>query len=403
MIVSRFLLWAREAAPGHRAEAVSALARAYLHSDLSAEDRAQARVALTAMLDDHALPVRRSLAEALASSADAPRHIIVALASDVGEIACMVLNRSPVLTDGDLVDCAALGDEAQQCAIAARPWLSAAVSAALAEVATPPVLTALSRNPGAEIAPLSLARMVERHGSDGLLREALLVRPDLPVETAQAIAGAIAADLGRFVTGCGWLTCERSGRVTREARDRTAIALSAGADDDGAARLVDQIRRSGQLTPTLVLRAILSGSLPLAEAALSRLSGVASRRVSAILHDGRSRAFRALYRRARLPDVLLPAFEAAVSAYRDVGREEGAGGRHPSLSRRMVERALTACETLPEEEAGRLVALLRRFEAEAALDEARAVAGGLADQAALAYVLEHAPAALIQDGSRRAA
>lgn len=35
MIIRRFLLWAREAPPGHRAEAVTALANAYLHSDLS--------------------------------------------------------------------------------------------------------------------------------------------------------------------------------------------------------------------------------------------------------------------------------------------------------------------------------------------------------------------------------
>ena len=51
-------------------------------------------------------------------------------------------------------------------------------------------------------------------------------------------------------------------------------------------------------------------------------------------------------------------------------------------------------QELPEDEAGRLVALLRRFEVEAARDEARLVAGDLADQAALAIVLEYDPDAL---------
>jgi hypothetical protein len=60
----------------------------------------------------------------------------------------------------------------------------------------------------------------------------------------------------------------------------------------------------------------------------------------------------------------------------------------------MIERVLSACDALPAEEAGKLMALLRRFEAEAARDEARLVAEALADEAALEAVLEHAPEAL---------
>ncbi len=391
MIVSRFLLWARGAAPGDRAEAVSALGRAYLYSDLSPEDRQQAAIALTAMLDDTSPVVRRALAESLGSSPDAPRHIIVALSGDQIDVAELVLARSPVLADCDLVDSAAMGDERLQRAIASRPWLSSVVSAAIAEIGTAPALVTLARNEAAEIADFSLARMVERHGSHGPLREALLARPDLPIETAQSIAVALAGSLGSFATGCGWMSAERSERIVRDARERITITLSAGADVDNVSRLAAHLRRSGQLTPGLILRAILSRSLPLAEAALSELSGVPKRRVSATFRDGRGGAFRALFSRAGLPETLRPAFEAALTAYREAPSGEGAGG---ALSRRMIARALSACETLPPDEAGRLMALLHRFEAEAARDEARLVADGLADRAALAFVLTHAPEAL---------
>ena len=69
----------------------------------------------------------------------------------------------------------------------------------------------------------------------------------------------------------------------------------------------------------------------------------------------------------------------------------GADADGAQLSRLMIERVLTACRDLSPEEAGKLMALLRRFEAEAARDEARHIAGALADEAALAVVLEHAP------------
>ena len=98
-IVRRFLSWAQRADAGGRAEAASALARAYLYSDLGAALRREAAIGMTSLLDDHSALVRRALAEALAGASDAPHHIVLALASDQSEISSVVLARSPVLTE----------------------------------------------------------------------------------------------------------------------------------------------------------------------------------------------------------------------------------------------------------------------------------------------------------------
>lgn len=390
MIVRQFLLWARTAPPGDRAEAVGALARAYLYSDLRPEERREAETALTAMLDDPSPLVRRAMAEAFANATEAPRHLIVALASDQSDIAALILSRSPVLTDADLIDAAALGDEAVQTAIALRVRVSAAVSAALAEIAGADALLTLVRNADAEIAEVSLARLVERHGSDAALREALSARPDLPVVFRQALAVLVAGSLSVFVRQCGWLSAERIERVSREAREKTTIALSAEAESESVGRLVAHLRRTGQLTPALMLRALLSRGFAFIEAALADLSGLPVARVAALLKDRRGRSFRPLYRRAGLPASLLPAFEAALLALRDHARDEPSqGGRH--LSRPIIERVLAACEELPSDECAKLLALLRRYEVEAARDEARATAASLADDAALAAVMTHMP------------
>ena len=193
MIIRQFLLWARTATPGQRAEAVGALARAYLYSDLSPDDRWEAETAMTALLDDPSPLVRHALAEAFANASEAPRHLVVALANDQNDIAALVLSRSPVLSDADLVDCAALGDELIQTAVALRPRLSISVSAALAEIAAPGALAALAGNDGAVIADASLARMVARHGAHRELRGALLARPDLPLAIRQSIAAKTCA------------------------------------------------------------------------------------------------------------------------------------------------------------------------------------------------------------------
>ena len=67
MIVRQFLHWVRAAKPGERAEATSALARAYLYSDLSPDDLAAAEGAMVMLLDDPSPLVRRAMSEVFAS------------------------------------------------------------------------------------------------------------------------------------------------------------------------------------------------------------------------------------------------------------------------------------------------------------------------------------------------
>src|SRR5438132_9667055 len=110
MIVRQFLQWLRSAPAGERADATSALARAYLHSDLSPDDRAATEGALIMVLDDPSPLVRAALARALAFSEDAPLVVILGLAGDQAEVAGWVLQHSPLMVDGDLVDAAAAGD-----------------------------------------------------------------------------------------------------------------------------------------------------------------------------------------------------------------------------------------------------------------------------------------------------
>ena len=157
-IVRRFLAWAQSADAEARAEATSALARAYLHSDLAAPARAEAVLAMTAMAGDPSVLVRKALAEALCYCGDAPRPLILALAADEPDVAAAVIQRSPVLTEADLVDCAANGDFVAQTALARRPSLPPGPIAALVESGGPDAVLALIANPGIDLPAKSLSR-----------------------------------------------------------------------------------------------------------------------------------------------------------------------------------------------------------------------------------------------------
>jgi uncharacterized protein (DUF2336 family) len=380
MLVRKFMLWVGQVSAAERAEGAGALARAYLYADFTESEKRDAEIALFSLLDDPSPIVRKSIAEAFASAGDAPHAIVLALANDQSAISSVVLGRSPLLSDAELIDCAAIGDAFAQAAIALRPRLSMSVSAALAEVGSREALIALAVNPGADLADFSLRRMIERFGADGEVREALLSRPGMPPVLRSALVGATAQALSAFVTSCAWLSPERAERVTREARESANIMISAESARDsdyaGACELVAYLRRSGQLTAGLILRSLLSGHTTLFEAALCELSGMPARRVAGFIGAFRGAGFAALYNRAGLPAGLLPAFRAAIEAQREFGFVSESC-HTAALSRTIIERVLTACEDTNQGELDSLLALLRRFEAEALREEARVLARDL--------------------------
>src|SRR5262249_13230870 len=191
MIVRQFLQWHRTAPAGVRADATSALARAYLYSDLSPDDRAAAEGAMLMLLDDPSPLVRRALAEVLAATDQAPPAVVLGLAEDQPEVAAPVLERSPLLCDADLVDAVATARPELQAVIAQRARLPQSVSAAIAEIGGAEACLVLIENADAAIAPFSLDRIVERHGHLGAIREAMLDRPDLPAPTRQRLVAKL--------------------------------------------------------------------------------------------------------------------------------------------------------------------------------------------------------------------
>ena len=384
MIVRQFINWIKTAPAGERAEATRSLARAWLISDLSADDRAAAEGALLMLLDDTSPLVRQAMAEVFARSADAPAAIVQALSLDQPSVALPVLEHSPLLIDADLVDIVATGNCETQCAIARRIRLPASVCAAVAEVGSAAAALELIENAYAELAPFSWDRIVERHGHLAAIRESMLVLEDLPAATRAALVAKLSETLAQFVVARNWLSADRAGRVASEARDRSTMQIAACSRGDDMRGLVQHLRLTGQLTAGLILRALLSGNLELFDAALAELSGLPKGRVSALLHDRGAAGLHALLKRAGLPESTFAAFHVALEACHE-GGFVGTVGEAVRLRRRMVERVLTHCET-DRGATEPLMILLRRFATESAREEARLFCDELAAEEPVAPV-----------------
>ena len=370
MDVGEFLRWIETAPAARRAEAAHALARDYLYVEVDAETRNAMEVALTVLLDDPATDVRLALADSLGSSDSAPRHIIVALAADDAEVASLVLARSPLFIDAELIDIAGVAACPLQVAIARRPVVSTGVAAAIAEVGDPPACLALAENPGDEIARISFRRMAERLGGDAAVRDALLMRADLPVEVRQQLVRAVGDRLSEFVSGKAWLTPTRATTVTREACDRATVSIAAETATEELEALVEHLRVTGQLTTALLLRTVCAGNIPFFETALSVLSKAPLLRIVSLVRGGRMSGLRAAYSRAALPLTAFDAFVAAIETWRQVAVDGEIADRY-RFTRQTVDAVLARYSHITDGEMNELTAMLRRFAADQAREAAR--------------------------------
>ncbi len=321
VIVEAFLRWAETAKAGDRARAASALGRAYLQSEMAAEERAAAEMAMTFLLDDPSPKVRLALAEAISWSPEAPRAVILSLAADQPEIACHAVTCSPLLSDADLVDLAASGSDITRMLIAARGTISRPVSAALAEIGEEEAVLCLLENGGAAIASYSLKRIAERLGHRCEIRNLLLERGDLAADARQLLTQHVSAALVGLPLALATIDPGRLHRISREANETAIVSIAGEITPREISDLVEHLRVSGHLTPSCLIHALCSGKVEFFAAAIVNLTGCEERRVRSILATGRMHAVRALYETAGLSREISTILVEATLLWRDASKD----------------------------------------------------------------------------------
>ena len=379
MIIQSFLRWAETAKTSDRARAANALGRAWLGSEMSADEREAALMAMTWLLDDPSPKVRLALADSIADAPDVPRALILPLAQDQPEIACQIIARSPVLSDVDLVDLAGRGDEVTRVLIASRFIVSLPVCAAIAEIGGEAEIEAMLGNPGALVGRQSLRRIAERHAHCAAIREMLIAREELPGDARHMLALGVSDVIADCEFVQAIIGARRLDHIKREACEGATVVLAGSAPPEDIADLVEHLRRDGRLTPSFLMQALCMGKLDFFAAAIVNLSGLAERRVRAIISDGRFHATRALYESAGLSRDVSEIFVEATLLWRGAarGHEQGI---FTSLTSRLVSRFRRSAKA--DNVASELVDMVEKLQIAEHRRSARAYASFLALEAA---------------------
>jgi uncharacterized protein (DUF2336 family) len=378
MVIRHFLKWVNHARVAERAAAANALARAYLDRELDFEDRCEAEAALTLLLDDPSEKVRLAMAEPFSLSAHAPVQIIAALAQDQKEVAALVLVRSPLLTDMDLIDRVAAGDCEIQRFVAMRGQVSMAVSAAIAEVGEAEACLELLENAGAQIAALSFRRIVERHGHVANLREALIADARLPSDCRHMLLVKLGEALKSAPLVMALMGERRAERIMQAACLKASVTLIESTPQTEYMALVEHLRLRGDLTAGFMIRTVANGKIDFFGTALVALSERDERRVGSLLAAGRDVAISALLRAAGLADATHGVILCALKIWREVANGRRVAGAQEVTWLMLKEIGATPGQAGPDACHVDLAKLLKSIHIDALRDNARSHALAIA-------------------------
>jgi uncharacterized protein (DUF2336 family) len=329
----------KDPVPETRIEVARKVSAEIDQTNLSESERALALEILRAMAADAETRVRQAIAETLKNSAHLPHDIAVSLAHDDERVSLPILRESPMLSDADLIAVLTEGHGAKQLAVAARPAIGEEVSAAVIATGNPAAASVLFNNEGAKINEASFSDALDRYKDFDTVKGGMVARKILPATIAERLVSMVSDKLKLELISRHAVAPELAGDVLAAAREQATLSILPGQTRERAA-LVRQLKASGRLTASLILRALCVGDMPFVEEALGQLGGLPAAKAALLIHDAGPMGLKAMYKRAGLPAQYFPAFRVGVDVFRDTELDAGPGAQ-ARFEQRLVERILT--------------------------------------------------------------
>ena len=317
------------------------IAGQYGAKSLNEEERLIAEDIFRILVKDVEVRVRQSLSAHLKTSSLVPRDVALSLARDIEAVALPVLKVSEVLTDEDLISIVRSQGEAKQSAIAQRPKVSSQLSDALVDTGNEEAVARLVRNTGADISEAAYGRVMDNYEGSDAVTQSLVRRSDLPPTVSERVVAAISDALHGYLVSKQEVSPDVASDLVLQVRERAIMGLlDFGSSEDELDHLIDQLHHKGELTPSLMLRALCVGDLNFFERSLAKLTKLPLGNVRLLIHDKGRLGLESLYMRARLPKSLFPAFRAAIALAIETDYDGGNNDRERYVER-MLERVLT--------------------------------------------------------------
>ena len=254
---------------------------------LSPEARAMAYDILHAIIRDIEMATRQEISRRLAERNDAPPELIRFLANDTIEVAFPVLVKSGALDDADLIEIIRMRTTAHSLAIAARPSVSPSVTDALVRTDAEDVIVAVLKNPGSEVAPGTMVRLVEKSRQSRAIREPIIMRREMNPELALRMFLWVSSALRDHILHnfnfdrnavnqlCDQIMMDEIERFAHESMHKGELSKKISA----------LIKNKGKLTPEMLILALRDGDVNTFVTLCERMTELKPHMIDRLLFD----------------------------------------------------------------------------------------------------------------------
>lgn len=252
---------------------------------LSDRERALMRDILAKLVSEIETEVRRSLAERLAQSDDAPADLVSLLAHDEIAVARPILLNSRLLDDPDLIEIVRHRTLEHRMAVAAREGLTADVTDALVDYGEDDVIARLVENHDAEISQRAMDYLVDQSRRVDRFREPLLRRPDLPPVLAHRMFWWVSAALRHHILETFSVDVVELDEQIEQATESVVARAGGGEALSPADRLAAEMQSKNLLTERFLVQALREGQVSMFVAGLALLLDVGSNTANHLVYD----------------------------------------------------------------------------------------------------------------------
>ncbi|MGI9483722.1 MAG: DUF2336 domain-containing protein, partial [Hyphomicrobiales bacterium] len=255
--------------PTTRIKAVQALAAYYKSNALEEEAKSKTDELLLMLAVDKEVSVRHALAQEFTKIKAISPDLVFSIASDIDDLALPFLAGSRAITSRMSAAIAKVGDEPRRAAIARRTDLTKeTIEFILREGGAKSIVQLLS-NGRVRFAAAQFEAILETHGDERPVLDALVRRPDLPTHLKVMMAKQVSREMRRRLNGAEEDVLKRSEKKIIKAEEIALLRIAAGTKKSELAHLVAYLVERKQLTPSLLLRAACMGEMELVVEALA--------------------------------------------------------------------------------------------------------------------------------------
>jgi uncharacterized protein (DUF2336 family) len=306
---------------------------------------------------DHNTDVRKALVEGLKLARELHPDVFFSVVADVDDIALPFLAATPSLDGWRMLTILKVGDLARQVQVALRHDITTQAIDAVCASGDVTVCLALFQNPDLVLSDRNCHTLYKRFGQVAEIVEALLARPDLPLDIRLTQTKRASNRIHQLMAERGWVAANDAAELVVDAEETAVLKVMLNANVSELQKVISFLTQKNMLTPSLIVRAACLGEMLIVERSLAHLASMPPERVQFFMYRN---GFKSVFNKSGLPNTCYWILKAAADVEREVREESIQIGRE-SFGRRLIEMLMTRYENLGPSECAKNLEFMGRY------------------------------------------